>query len=214
MPIIATMRELLRGKSFGRVALNNLLKKELAECHGRWLDVGGGAPSYLKYLPQDCARLNTDIKAGAGAEFLDADKDFPYVDAEFDGALALNMLYIVRDPAFTLGEIKRIMKPGASLIATFPFFFSENPEPHDYRRWTKEGAEKILEDAGFRDIVIFPVGGNGTSYAMTLMPGKGSKLVRLAAAPMIFLWDKFSMKRNKPAPCFWLARARKRYERK
>ncbi len=210
MPIIATIEELMRGKSFGRVALNYLLMKELAACHGRWLDIGGGvAPSYLKYIPQDCERLNTDIKTGAGVEFLDADKAFPFADAEFDGVLALNMLYIVSDTSFTLGEIKRVMKPGASVVVTFPFFFSENPEPHDYRRWTREGAEKALDDAGFRDIIVSPVGGDGTSFAMTLMPGRGSRIVRLMAAPIIMLWDKVTNKHKKQTPCFWLARARK-----
>ncbi|MFH1620607.1 MAG: methyltransferase domain-containing protein [Patescibacteria group bacterium] len=209
MGLVHDLNELKRGKSFGRIVMNNLLSKEMAFCHGRWLDVGGGAPSYLKYLPADCVRVNTDVKIGIDWTFLDAEKAFPFVAAEFEGVIALNMLYIVCDPAFTLGEIKRVMKPGATFIATFPFFFSENPEPHDYHRWTREGVEKILIDAGFCDIVITPVGGVGTSFAMTLMPGRGSKFIQFVAAPVVFVWDKFSIKQNKQAPCFWLAKARK-----
>ncbi|MBI5655049.1 methyltransferase domain-containing protein [Candidatus Uhrbacteria bacterium] len=209
MGIIHDMKELLRGKSFGRIAMNRLLAVELAECHGRWLDIGGGLPSYVKYLPADCSRVNTDIEPGPGATALDADGVFPFKDDDFDGVLALNMLYIVRDPVATLREVKRVMKMGASVVMTLPFFFPENPEPHDFHRWTREGVEKLLVDAGFRDIEISPVGGPGTAFAMSLMPGRGALVIRLCAAPWIFLWDHLDRKDPKRTCCFWLARARK-----
>lgn len=209
MGIIHDTKELLRGKSFGRIAMNRLLRVKLADCHGRWLDIGGGLPSYAKYLPADCTRVNTDIKPGPGATVLDADGVFPFDDEVFDGVLALNMLYIVRDPAATLKEARRVMKTGAKLVMTLPFFFPENPEPHDYHRWTREGAEMLMADVGFKDVEVLPVGGPGTAFAMSILPGRGALAVRLLAAPWILFWDRSSKKDPKRTCCFWLARVRK-----
>jgi SAM-dependent methyltransferase len=198
--------ELLRGKSFGRAAMNVLLARYFSACAGRWLDIGGGqSPSYLTFLPKDCERIATDLTAGVGINALDANKPFPFPDANFDGAFALNMMYIARDPLRTLQEIHRVVKPGGLLFATFPFFFLENPEPHDYHRWTKEGVSLLLQNAGFDEIQILAVGGSGTAFSMTLMPGRGWRIVRLLTSPGIFLWDLLS--KNGPV-CFWFVSAR------
>lgn len=195
-------KEIWRGKSFGRAAMNVVLSRWLAECRGRWLDIGGGMhPSYEPLISPACERIATDVVGGDGRVALDANAAFPFPDQSVDGVVALNMLYILEQPQRTLEEIRRVLKPQGGMIASFPFFFSENPEPHDYWRWTKEGVEKTLKDAGFRDIQIERAGGPGSAFAMTLMPLRGVLAVRVLVAPIIFLWDDLS---RSQATSFWV----------
>lgn len=201
------VRELLRGKTFGRSAMNAALSPWMQACHGRWLDVGGGRlPSYVRLLSPACERVATDVQSEDTSQQLNANAPFPYPDASFDGAFALNMLYILEDPRMALGEIRRVVRSGGRLIASFPFFFPEHPEPHDYHRWTREGVERLLREAGYTDVQILPTGGPGTAFGMSLMPFRGSRFVRLCAAPFIFLWDWCA--RSSTTTCFWIVSCR------
>ncbi len=202
--------ELLRGKSYGRAIMNRHLSSELASFQGRILDIGGGAsPSYAAYLPESSERIATDVRDTDGALRMDANDVFPFPDASFDGALALNMLYILEDPAKTLAEIRRVLKPGGRFLASFPFFFPETPEPHDYHRWTAEGVEKLLRQCGYEQITVTACGGPAIAFAFALMPGRGSKLIRLIVLPFILAWEKMTRSRiRRPSvTCFWLVSA-------
>jgi SAM-dependent methyltransferase len=50
----------------------------------------------------------------------DANDSFPFSDATFDVVWCTEVIEHVKDPSFTLAEIRRILKPGGSLFMTTP----------------------------------------------------------------------------------------------
>jgi len=184
--------------------MNQLVALRLADAQGRWLDLGAGAgPSYARFLPSSLVRVPTDFIARPGVMDVDANQPLPFVDREFDGALAMNMLYTTEDPVAVLKEILRVVKPGGQFVATFPYVFPETPEPHDYHRWTKEGVERTLRSAGWSQVIVEPVGGLGTVLGSTMLPLRGRGIVQVCAAPMVALLDRVPSSFT----YFWFARA-------
>ncbi len=51
---------------------------------------------------------------------VDADDPLPFPAEEFDLVWCSEVIEHVKDPAFTLGEIRRVLKPGGSLLLTTP----------------------------------------------------------------------------------------------
>lgn len=188
---LSWISEIWHGKSFGRLALNEVLSVHMAGAQGRWLDLGAGrTPSYARFLPSTMERMSTDVQPHEGGVVVDANQPLPFSDHEFDGVMALNMLYITEDPVSVLQELRRVVKPNGELVATFPFFFLEHPEPHDYHRWTSEGVRRALQSAGWSEVTVRPMGGMGTVFGMSLLPFRGHWIVRLLCAPFIWLWDR------------------------
>lgn len=70
----------------------------------------------------------------------------------FSGVLCSEVLEHVRRPQAALGEIRRVMRPGAALIVTTLTAFPIHGFPDDFRRWTESGLKAELEDAGFAGI--------------------------------------------------------------
>ena len=56
----------------------------------------------------------------SGAIKLDANRPFPFAENEFDLAWCAEVIEHLLDPAFTIAEFKRVLKPGGLLIMTTP----------------------------------------------------------------------------------------------
>lgn len=180
-----------RGKTFGRALMNGYFAKLLPSYRGKWLDLGAGpGPSYASSCSSEMQRIATDLKASTDVIALDAEQPFPFEAEIFDGALAINMLYTLRDPGVTVRELRRVVKSGGTLIATFPFFFPEYPEPHDYVRWTSEGTRLLLESSGWKVRELIAIGGPGICFGTSLLPGRGLWFWRVLWAPVCWLWDR------------------------
>jgi ubiquinone/menaquinone biosynthesis C-methylase UbiE len=56
--------------------------------------------------------------AGAACTFVDGTLDarLPFTDGQFDHAVCVSVLQAVADPAFTLGELRRVVRPGGALV--------------------------------------------------------------------------------------------------
>jgi len=56
------------------------------------------------------------------AQFLpgDLNAELPYADGSFDVVTCLNVLYAVAQPARTLAELRRVLRPGGALIISSP----------------------------------------------------------------------------------------------
>ncbi len=159
-------------KSIYRKLMNRELEEPLAAIEGKVLDLAsGGWPSYRKFLPPEKTEIIAADLRLPGAGSIDFNKRLPYKDGEFDAVLLINAIYIAKDPVATLREARRVLKTGGTLVLVSPFVFPEAREPHDYFRWTSEGVEHALKNAGFDEIDLRPFGGYFTSalYIIELM---------------------------------------------
>jgi SAM-dependent methyltransferase len=86
------------------------------------LDVGCGAGGYTRALRGDGhAVVAVDLSAAmaaaaAGAAAVADATTLPFPDHTFGAATALHMLYHVPDPAAAIAEMRRVMRPGGTLV--------------------------------------------------------------------------------------------------
>lgn len=126
------------------------------------LNVGAGED--LRTFGSRTVRL--DRHAPAATVRADIAATLPFVDRAFDAAVCTEVLEHVPSPALVLREIARVVKPGAVLLVTMPFFFHYHPDPEDYSRLTPTGLQLELERAGFRVEFIAGLGGRFIAAAM------------------------------------------------
>lgn len=171
--------------------MNERLVEPLAQCQGRWLDLGGGsAPSYRRLLPSGFVRIVADPQSPDPAQNIDGNQPLPFPDDTFDGALCFNMLYTLEDGLRALQELRRVTKPGGKLLLIVPFLFPETPEPHDYHRWTHEGTERLLRLSTWKLKRIERIGGPGAFFGTYLLPLHQFRLVRILYAPFVRFYDR------------------------
>jgi len=150
-----------------------ILYKELSNLSltGEVLDLGGSKKSGYHELLKGEHRVtvvNLDKETGADLCF-DLEKPFPIKDGEYDAVLCVNILEHIYHYREFLGECRRVLKPGGTLIVAVPFLVQVHPSPHDYFRYTGEALQKMLEEVDFKDISIKPIGsGVGLAAAQLL----------------------------------------------
>lgn len=67
----------------------------------------------------------------------------------FDVVISTQVLEHVRNPLAYLGEAHRVLVPGGKLVLSTHGFWMYHPDPQDYWRWTPEGLQTIVRQAGF-----------------------------------------------------------------
>lgn len=120
---------------------------------GKLIDIGCGRKPYRELFPEtDYVGIEIDTPAtrarGIAERFYDGNT-FPCSDAEFDAALANQVLEHVFEPEAFLAEIHRVLKPGGKLLCTVPFIWDEHEQPYDYARYSSFGIRYLLEKQGF-----------------------------------------------------------------
>lgn len=89
----------------------------------------------------------------------DLNKRLPFNDGEFDTVILSDVLEHVAEPEQLWHEISRILRPEGKLLANVPFFYWLHEQPHDYYRYTEFALKRFAQLAGFRMLVLTPVGG-------------------------------------------------------
>lgn len=167
------LKETRRGKTIARTLFNLEIKKRVKNVGGVIIDLGGGEnPSYSRFWdikPKKFIRVDIDEKAKPDI-IADLNKPLSFSDNFADVIFLFNVIYILENPSAVLKEINRILKPGGKLFLTSPFIFNEAKEPNDYRRFTSEGLEKLLNESGFGSILISPIGERFSAAAYLLSP--------------------------------------------
>ena len=130
----------------------------------RVLDAGAGECQYAAHF---AAHRYTAVDLGIGDAAwnyrgLDAVADLtaiPFPDGTFDACVNIVTLEHVKEPAAVLAELARVLKPGGRLLLIVPHEWEVHQAPHDYFRYTRYGAAWLMEQAGFTNATIRPVGG-------------------------------------------------------
>lgn len=125
-PVQEALRRCLGELSDGKVGLN----------------VGAGA---TRLHP---AIINYDLIAGPAIDCTGRAERLPFADNSFSVVISQETLEHVADPFEAVREIHRTMAPGGVFYCQVPFVIGYHPGPTDYWRFTKEGIQRLVEQAG------------------------------------------------------------------
>ena len=175
------VRSIYGGKTLSRFLFNRWFARVAKNMTGNVLDVGAKDSGRLLLFvdPKRVTVVPTDIEAAPGVAQVDLNKSLPFPEAHFDAVTLFWVLYIVRHPSVSIAEVYRILKPGGMIYLAMPFVSSELSEPHDYTRFTGEGLEVLLHDAGFETVEVTRSGGRVVAAVNILNPFFVFNTVRL-----------------------------------
>lgn len=92
----------------------------------------------------------------------------PFGNDLFNCSIATEVLEHCPKPEVILSEIYRVLKPDGVFFFTVPFLWNLHEVPHDEYRYTPFALERLLKEAGFIDIQIYPTGGWHASMALMI----------------------------------------------
>ncbi len=104
------------------------------------------APRFERYLTADLAgndRADITIARDGG---------LPLASGVASAVLSSQVLEHVPDPRRYLAEAHRVLAPDGVLLLSTHGAWRYHPDPTDYWRWTREGLELELDNAGFHPI--------------------------------------------------------------
>jgi len=198
------IKQILSGKTLGRAVFNKEVMQHAHLLSGRVLDLAGGEGSYHCFLPANIQLTRTDAQLKNNLDrIVDFNEPLPFREHSFDAVLLFNALYIAEEPEKLMREIRRIVKPGGTTLMASPFMQNEMREPHDYRRLTSEGLEKLFTEAGFLGIEIIPYSERCTVAANLLHAFWYFSVIRVFAYSLACALDRLiprGMRKNHPSP--------------
>jgi len=77
-------------------------------------------------------------------------KPIPLPDNSADVVVSFQVLEHVWELEWYLGECRRLLKPGGKFLISTHGVWLYHPHPGDYRRWTRTGLIRELEESGFK----------------------------------------------------------------
>jgi len=165
-----------------RKELDAYVKKHASK--NKTLDIGSGGNTYADFFPN---RVSVDIAALPGVDVVadvhELSKHFQKED--FDTVLCIEALEHFYHPHVAVEEMKKVLKPGGTLILTTRFIFPLHEVPHDYFRFTEYGLKHLLRDF---EIVEFQKQGNTMETLAILYQRIGYQCDTLWFKPFKLLW--------------------------
>lgn len=181
--------------------LHRDLRDVLPSLGGKVLDLGCGAAPYKTWLGPVEHYLGADVTPGPAVdEVLAPGQAFPFGDDAFDTLLCTQVLEHVDNLVGILTEIRRALRPGGTFVLSVPFLYNIHGAPHDYRRFTEFGLQKLL-DHDFELLELRRQGGIGSSLAVLWLNWLDTALnrrrcTRFAKAALLPVWIALSAATN------------------
>jgi SAM-dependent methyltransferase len=130
---------------------------------GRTLDVGAGRGGWQKVLEAAGVTYESLERSPRGAfrpthqgDVLDM---AAVEDDGYDTLYCSQVLEHVAEPERALLQMKRKLRPDGKLLLSVPHLARRHELPHDYFRYTQEGARALLERTGFEVLEVSTYGG-------------------------------------------------------
>lgn len=107
---------------------------------GLVLNIGSGnSPRHEKVV-------NVDMMDYENVDIVCDIHHLPFKDNSIDAVMSVAVMEHVREPAFVLKEVHRVLKPGGRIFSVIPFMQPFHASPHDYQRYTLSGIEYLHRD--------------------------------------------------------------------
>ncbi|HEU5152435.1 MAG TPA: methyltransferase domain-containing protein [Iamia sp.] len=154
------------------------------------LDYGADDAPYRRHLPAGADYRSADLAGNPRADVeIRPDGSLPIADGTVDLVLSTQVLEHVDDPALYLSECARVLRPGGSLVLTTHGIMYIHRDPQDYWRWTCDGLEKIVGQAGLEVERSEGVLGLVPAGLQLVQVGLARKLPRFVLAPLFLLFQ-------------------------
>ncbi len=115
------------------------------------LDAGAGTAPY-RYLFEHANYETADFEMGDKEYFPSTYvcdlASIPVEESRFDHVVFNQVMEHLPDPLSVLKELRRVLKPGGTLICTCPLFYEEHEIPYDFYRYTQFAHRYLFEQAG------------------------------------------------------------------
>lgn len=157
-----------------RKSIFDALRSSVGIMSGSVLDVGAGNQPYREFVlaHKDVSSYTAldlaDNGSYARAQVLWDGVRMPFKDGSFDTAMATEVLEHCPGPLITLREIHRVLKTSGVFFFTVPFLWPLHDAPNDEFRYTPWSLERLLSQAGFTDIKLWPTGGWNAALAQSI----------------------------------------------
>jgi len=127
--------------------VNKDLKRVLPQLAGKVLDVGCADKPYERWLEKKEEYVGVDIAAGGKVDcVISLTEPWPLHDDYFDSVMCTQVLEHVENFDDVFNEMTRVLKPGGTCVVTVPFIYNEHASPHDFRRFSLMGLQKIFSE--------------------------------------------------------------------
>lgn len=111
------------------------------------LDVGCGRAPYRGWFKRKAHFIGIDIKEGEGVDhIIDGRSPWPIGDESIDVVLCAQVMEHAEDLQLVLDETRRVLKNSGRVVVSFPFIYNEHGAPHDFRRFSINGARLLWPD--------------------------------------------------------------------
>lgn len=120
--------------------------------------------------------------------------EFPFPGKNFTSAICIETLEHVANPRQMLSEIFRVLDNKGTLLLSVPWSARRHHIPFDFFRYTPEGLNHLLDEAGFVGIQISPRGSEShvianklLIFAIGYLKGKKNMTYLLKLVSLIFV---------------------------
>jgi SAM-dependent methyltransferase len=147
-----------RGTPVGRSYVNHFLQANADQVRGKCLEFGNDR--YRSCFPRSTSYHVTDVVERPGVDYV-CDIHSPHClpKDHFDAVICTQVFEHLAYPEIAARSLFQILAPDGILLLTAPFINPVHYVPTDFRRFTPECLEMMLQDAGF-DVEILDFGGN------------------------------------------------------
>lgn len=156
-------RRSLAGFLYRKYLLYPKLSRKLS---GKVLDVGCGIGDFVRFradtIGADINGHNVDYcrQQGLDARLID-DNRLPFADDAFDGVMLDNVLEHIPGEMVdaAIGEMKRVLKPGGTLVVGVPGLKGYRSDPDHKVYYTEEALTSLFAHHGFetREVFLMPL---------------------------------------------------------
>lgn len=160
-----------------RRLLQKAIDKKMDLFHGVLLDLGCGEMPYKQYLLDKNKKItkymgidvdNSKYHQSKKPDLVWDGKKIGLGDVSVDTVIATELFEHLNNLGQVLGEINRVLNDDGILFFTVPFIWPLHEVPNDQYRYTPYSLKEALESAGFKEVVIVPLGGYNAALAQMI----------------------------------------------
>lgn len=153
------------------------------------VDFGCADAPYRSFFAE-ARYVTADLPGNADADLeIDEDGRVPVESGSADLVFSSQVLEHVEDPVGYLTECFRMLRPGGSLVLSTHGVMYLHRDPTDYWRWTCDGLDKVVTDAGFEVKELRGVLGLAGAALQLLQAGLGQRTPRRLRPALVVVFQ-------------------------